>query len=235
MRLQEAAAIARLTAEIKQHKRRCLLRKEEKTSFQRLAAAPIQKERQRPGRKNFVKISPVVTVTRTKIGRITDFQSKIVLRRTTNGAPVRGKESPKAGTIAPTRERLKERTGIVEAEAWMRGAGEALAQVTAVPGKGKEEKVHAKALVKSGTGKMKPEAPAQMCTERRKSVKRAMGTSWVKGSTEKGADAVEAEAERGRKTDSVGDRCKQECLPFLMNTFSKGSITYCRSFSNLCN
>lgn len=73
---------------------------------------------------------------------------------------MRGKESPKADTIAPTRERLKERRGIVEAKAWMRGAGEALAEVTAVPGKGKYEKVRVKALVKSGTGKMKPEAPA---------------------------------------------------------------------------
>lgn len=65
--------IVRLTAEIKQHKRRCILRKEKKTSFQRLAAAAIQKERQRRGRKNFMKISPVVTVTRTKIGRSTGF------------------------------------------------------------------------------------------------------------------------------------------------------------------
>lgn len=72
---------------------------------------------------------------------------------------MRGKESPKADTIAPTRERLKETRGIVEAKARMRGAGEALAQVTAVPGKGKYEKVRVKVLVKSGTGKMKPEAP----------------------------------------------------------------------------
>lgn len=65
--------IVRLTAEIKRHKRRWILRKEKKTSFQRLAAAAaaIQKERQRQGRKNFMKISPVVTVTRTKIGRHT--------------------------------------------------------------------------------------------------------------------------------------------------------------------
>lgn len=148
---------------------------------------------------------------------------------------MRGKESPKADTIAPTRERLKERRGIVEAEVWMRGAGEALAQVTAVPGKGKYEEVQVKALVKSGTGKMKPEAPAQMCTERRKGVERAMGTSAVKWSTEKGADAVEAEAERGKKPDSVGDRCKRVCLHFLMNTFNKGSIRHCCSFSSLCN
>lgn len=69
--------------------------------------------------------------------------------------------------------------------------------------------------MKSGTGKMKQEAPAQMCTERRKNVERAMGTSAAKWNTETGADAVEAEAERGKKTDSVGDRCKQECLPFF--------------------
>lgn len=50
---------------------------------------------------------------------------------------MRGKEGPEADTVAPTRERLKERRGMVEAQAWMRGAGEALAQVTAVPGKGK--------------------------------------------------------------------------------------------------
>jgi len=72
VRLQEAAATVRLTAEIKRHKRRCILRKEKKASFQRLAAA-IQKGRQRLGRKNFMKISPVVTVTRTKIGRSIDF------------------------------------------------------------------------------------------------------------------------------------------------------------------
>lgn len=47
VRLQEAAVIARLTAERKPHKRRCILRKEKKTSFQRRAAAAIQKARQR--------------------------------------------------------------------------------------------------------------------------------------------------------------------------------------------
>lgn len=145
---------------------------------------------------------------------------------------MRGKESPKADTIAPT---MKERRGIEEAKAWMRGAGEVLAQVTAVPGKGKHEKVQVKALVKSGTGNMKPEAPAQMSTERIKNIESAMGTSAVKWSTEKGADAVEAEAERGKKIDSAGDRCKQEHLHFLMNTFNKGSIMYCSSFSSLCN
>lgn len=73
-RLQEAAVRARLTAEIKQHKRRCILRRGKKTRFQRLAAAAaIQKEKQRPGRKKFLKISPVVTVTRTEMGRSTDF------------------------------------------------------------------------------------------------------------------------------------------------------------------
>lgn len=128
---------------------------------------------------------------------------------------MRGKVSPKADATAATTERLRERRGMAEAEAWMRGAGEALAQVTAVPGKGKYEKVQVKALVKSGTGKMKPEAPAQRCTERRKNVERGMGTSAAKWNTETGADAVEAEAERGKKTDSVGDRCKQECLPFF--------------------
>lgn len=97
---------------------------------------------------------------------------------------------------------------------WMRGEGEARAQVTAVTvGKGKEE-VQVKAQLKSGTGKMKPEAPAQMCTDRRKNTERAMGTSAVNWNIEKGADAVEAEAERGKKTDSVGDRCKQKCLLF---------------------
>lgn len=125
---------------------------------------------------------------------------------------MRGKESPEADTIAPSRERLKGRRGIVEAKAWMKGAGKALAQVTAVPGKGKSEKVQVKALVKTGTGKMKPEAPARVHTERRKNIERAMGTSGVKWNTEKGADTVEAEAERGKKTGSVGDRCKQECL-----------------------
>lgn len=50
---------------------------------------------------------------------------------------MRGKVSPKADTTAATRERPRERRGMVEAKAWMRGAGEALAQVTAVPGKGK--------------------------------------------------------------------------------------------------
>lgn len=76
MRLQEAAVRVRLTAEIKQHKRRCILRKGKKTRFQRLAAAAaaaIQKEKQRPGSKKFLKISPVVTVTRTEMGRSTDF------------------------------------------------------------------------------------------------------------------------------------------------------------------
>lgn len=75
-RLQEAAVRVRLTAEIKQHKRRCILRKGKKTRFQRLAAAAaaaIQKEKQRPGSKKFLKISPVVTVTRTEMGRSTDF------------------------------------------------------------------------------------------------------------------------------------------------------------------
>lgn len=89
--------------------------------------------------------------------------------------------------------------------------------------------------MKSGTGDMKPEAPAQMFTERGKEAERAMGTSAVKWNTEKGADAVEAEAERGKKPDSRGDRCEQERLWVLMNTFNKGSITYCCSFSNLCN
>lgn len=63
-----------------------------------------------------MKISPVVTVTRTKIGRSTSFSSETVLQRTTNGTPVRAKESPQADTIAPTRERLKERRRIVEAK-----------------------------------------------------------------------------------------------------------------------
>lgn len=127
---------------------------------------------------------------------------------------MRGKESPKADTTAPTRERLNEKRGIGEAKVWMRGEGEARAQVTAVTvGKGKEE-VQVKAQLKSGTGKMKPEAPAQMCTDRRKNTERAMGTSAVNWNIEKGADAVEAEAERGKKTDSVGDRCKQKCLLF---------------------
>lgn len=127
---------------------------------------------------------------------------------------MRGKESPKADTTAPTRERLKEKRGIGEAKVWMRGEGEARAQVTAVTvGKGKEE-VQVKAQLKSGTGKMKPEAPAQMCTDRRKNTERAMGTSAVNWNIEKGADAVEAEAERGKKTDSAGDRCKQKCLLF---------------------
>lgn len=128
---------------------------------------------------------------------------------------MRGKESPKADTTAPTRERLKERRGIGEAKAWMRSEGEARAQVTAVTvGKGKQEEVQAKALLKSGTGKMKPEAPAQMCADRRKNTERATGTSAVNWNIEKGTDAVEAEAERGKKTDSVGDRCKQKCLLF---------------------
>jgi len=121
---------------------------------------------------------------------------------------VRGKESPKADT----RERLKERRGIAEARARMRGEGEALAQVTAVAGKGKQEKAQVKALVKSVTGKMKPGAPAQMGTERRKNTERAMATGAVTWNTEKGADGVEAEAERGKKRDSVGDRCKQKRL-----------------------
>lgn len=89
--------------------------------------------------------------------------------------------------------------------------------------------------MKSGTGKMKPEAPAQIRTERRKNAESAMGTSAVKWNTEKGADAVGAEAERRKNPDSIGDRCKQECLWVLMNTFNKGSIMYCCSFSNLCN
>lgn len=73
--------------------------------------------------------------------------------------------------------------------------------------------------MKSGTGKMKPEAPAQTYTERGKNVEKAMGTSAVKWNTEKGADAVEAEAERGKKIDSIEDRYKREFLWALMNTF----------------
>lgn len=53
--------------------------------------------------------------------------------------------------------------------------------------------------MKSGTEKRKPEAPAQIHTGRGKNVERAMGTSAVKWNTEKGADAVEAEAGRGKK------------------------------------
>lgn len=87
---------------------------------------------------------------------------------------MRGKEGPKADT----RERLKERRGIAGAGAQIEG--EALAQVTAVTGKGKQEKAQVKALVKSVTGKMKPGAPAQMGTERRKNTERAMETSAVK-------------------------------------------------------
>lgn len=86
---------------------------------------------------------------------------------------MRGKEGPKTDT----RERLKERRGIAEARAQMRGEGEAL---TAVTGKGKQEKAQVKALVKSVTGKMKPGAPAQMGTERRKNTEREMATSAVK-------------------------------------------------------
>lgn len=116
---------------------------------------------------------------------------------------MRGKESPKADT----RERLKERRGIAGAGARMRGEGEALAQVTAVTGKGKEEKARVGALVESVTGGMEPGAPAQ--TERRKNTGRMMVTSAVKWNTEKGA---EAEAERGKKRDSVGDGCEQKRL-----------------------
>lgn len=76
--------------------------------------------------------------------------------------------------------------------------------------------------MKSGTGKGTPEAPAQMYTERGENGEKAMGTSAVKWNTEKGADAVEAEAERGKKIDSIGDRCKQELLWVLMNSFQQG-------------
>lgn len=63
--------------------------------------------------------------------------------------------------------------------------------------------------MKSGTGKMKPEATAQMCTERR-NVERAVETSAVKWTIRKEAETAEVEAERETENiDSVvGDRCK---------------------------
>ncbi|KAJ7345627.1 hypothetical protein JRQ81_001577 [Phrynocephalus forsythii] len=70
--LQEAAAvIVRLTAEIKQHKRSGFLRKEEKPSFQSLAAVTLKGMRRLGG--NFVKIPPAVMVTRIKIARRVDL------------------------------------------------------------------------------------------------------------------------------------------------------------------
>lgn len=48
---------------------------------------------------------------------------------------------------------------------------------------------------------MKPEAPAQMYTKKRKNVEKAMRKSAVKWNTEKGAGTVEAEAERGKRID----------------------------------
>lgn len=61
----------RLTAKIKQHKRRRILRKEEKPSFQRLAAVILTGTQKL--RENFMKGPPAVMVTRTKTERSVDF------------------------------------------------------------------------------------------------------------------------------------------------------------------